>query len=251
MKAARVLVVALAAASLGVCARAEEKPGTVALVYSAKPRQGAWMQLDGAMKKHFAWHRTNQDAWGWVVWQVISGPDIGDFVAGTFGHHWKELDARATFDAADEADFMANVMPLVEKIDLGYWSFLPGLSHGSSRMEPAAMAQITHYYVEPDGYVEFTEALKGLRDATPADYPMHFYWYRLVSGGENPQFVLAIDRSSWADMEGQAVTLDKVIADAVGAHKAVALFKTIRDTTRSTRSYMLKYRPDLSYMPAK
>jgi hypothetical protein len=82
-------------------------------------------------------------------------------------------------------------------------------------------------------------------------YPMTFSWYRLVSGGEGPQFVLAVDRASWADMEPAGKSLDAALAEKLGAQKAITLLTTIRESTRYTRSYLLRYRADLSYVPAK
>jgi hypothetical protein len=252
MRSVCVFVVAVATALVAVSAPAQERPGDVALVYSLKARSNGWMQLDAAVKQHFGWHRAQKDPFAWFVWQVASGEDVGDFVVGTFGHHWKEWDARAALDEADDADFVANVLPLVEKADLGYWSFLPELSHPGTGMTPAAMAQITHYYLKPDGYTAFVDALRQMRTAMEGmSYPMTFSWYRLVSGGEGPQFVLAVDRASWADMEPAGKSLDVALAEKLGAQKAITLLTTIRESTRYTRSYLLRYRADLSYVPAK
>jgi hypothetical protein len=252
MRTARVFVVLTAATLLAGAAPAQEKPGDVALVYSVKARSNGWMQLDAATRKHFDWHRAQKDPFAWFVWQVASGEDVGDFVVGTFGHHWKEWDARAAFDTADDADFVANVMPLVDKVDVGYWSFLADISRPGTGMTPAAMAQITHYLVKPDGYAAFVDALRQMRAAMEGmSYPMTFSWYRLISGGEGPQFVLAVDRASWADMEPPGKSLDAALAEKLGSQKAVSLLTTLRETTRSTRSYLLRYRSDLSYMPAK
>jgi hypothetical protein len=252
MRTARFWVVAAVAVLLSVTLSAQDKPGDVAIVYSAKPKPGSIMQLDAAIKKHFGWHREKKDTFSWFVWQVASGENMGDFVAGTFGHHWKELDARAAFDEADDADFIANVLPSIDKVDVGYWAYLPDASHPSTSAVPAAMTQVTHYFVKPEGYMVFQDSLKEIRAAmNKANDPTYLNWYRLVSGGEGPQFVLAVDRNSWADMEPRAKSLDQTLADVLGPQKAVALLNAIRANTRYTRSYMLRYRSDLSYVPAK
>jgi hypothetical protein len=252
MRTTRFLAVVAAGILLGATLTAQEKPGDIALVYSVKPKLANLMQLDAAMKRHFEWHRANKDTFSWVVWQVASGENMGDFMVGTFGHHWKEFDARAAFDEKDDADFFANVIPLVEKADLGYWTFLADVSRPASSSAPTAMAQITHYFLKPDGYAAFMDALKELKAATEkASYPMTYEWWRLVSGGEGPQLVLAIDRNSFAEMEPPAKSLDQALAEAVGPQKAVALMSEIRGGTRFTRSYLLRYRPDLSYAAPK
>ena len=252
MIGSRFLAVVVCSAAVSAAAMAQEKAGTIALVYTTKARALNVMQHEGAIKKHFEWHKANKDAFTWFIWQVTSGENIGDFVVGTFGHQWKEFDARAKFDEADEADFIPNVLPTTEKVDLGYWEFLPAASHPSPSGQPAAMAQVTHYFVKPDGFVAFVDAIKVLKGALDKlNYPMYAYWYRLVSGGEGPQFVVAVDRNSWSEMAGPAKSLDDALAEALGPQKAVEVLTAIRKATRYSRSYMIAYRPDLSYIAPK
>ncbi len=248
----RFLAAALCSAAVCAAAAAQENPGTIALVYTTKARSLNITQHESAMKKHFQWHQANKDAFTWFVWQVVSGENIGDFLVGTFGHRWKEFDARAKFDETDNADFIANVLPTAEKVDLGYWEFLPAASRPSPAAVPTAMAQVTHYFVKPDAFVTFTDAIKELRSGLEkANYPMYVYWYRLVSGGEGPQFVVSVARDSWAEMAGPAKPLDDALAEALGPQKAVEALAAIRRATRYTRSYMIAYRPDLSYIAPK
>jgi hypothetical protein len=242
----------VAAAPAAVPAFAQEKPGDVALVYSVKPKPGAWAQLDAALAKHYAWHRAQKDGFSWFVWQVATGDDIGSYVGGTFGHHWKEWDARAAFDQADDGDFVANVLPLADAVSLGYWTYLAEASNPSTSPTPAAMTQVTHYYLVPEGYPAFIDALKQMKAAMGGKgYPMTFGWYRLISGGEGPQLVLAVDRASFAAMAPPDKPLDAMLAETLGAQKAAALLDAVRKGTRFTRSYLLRWRADLSYMPAQ
>jgi hypothetical protein len=249
MRNLRVFVVIVAAMVLGVSVLAQGAPGDIGLVYSVKPKLSGIMQLDAAMQKHFAWHRANKDVFSWFVWQVISGENLGDFVVGTFGHHWKDFDDHAAFDEKDDADFFPNVLPFVEKADLGYWTYLADASYSGKRTAPAAMAQVTHYYLKPDGFVQFMEAIREMRAAmSKAGTPIELEWWRLISGGEGPQLVLVIDHDNWADMGGTGKSADQMLVDAVGATKAVSILTAIRESTRFTRSYMMKYRPDISYI---
>jgi hypothetical protein len=252
MRRMHALVLALLAMLPCAAAMAQARPDHIALVYSVKARALNVMQLETAIKKHFAWHRDHKDNFTWYIWQVSSGENIGDLVVGTFGHDWKEFDARTKFDEADDADFIPNVLPSVEKVDLNYWAFLPDASRPSPSAQPAAMSQVTHYFVKPEGFVAFGEAVKELKAGLEkANYPMYVYWYRLVSGGEGPQFVVSIDRNSWAEMEGPPKSLEDVLAEVLGPQKAISLLSAIRESTRYTRSYMLSYRPDLSYVAPK
>lgn len=252
MRMFRVIAVVVAAAIVGVSAFAQQQPGNVATVYSVKAKAGGWGQLEEALKKHFAWHKAQNDSFAWHTWQVMSGDNVGDLVVGTFGHAWKEFDARAELEKADEADFVANVLPSVDKMNLYYFTMVPEASRPSARETPTAMAQVTHYFVKPSGVTQFADALKEIKAALDkADYPVHMRWYRLFSGGEGPRFVVAIDRNSWAELEPMAKSLEQVIADVTTPAKAVELASAVRDNTRYTYSELLVYRPDLSYVPTK
>jgi hypothetical protein len=231
---------------------AQEKPGNAGMVYSAKPKGSGWGQLEEAIKKHFAWHRSQNDAFAYHVWQVMSGDNIGDFVVGTFGHNWKDFDGRDELDHADVADFVANVLPLTEELSLHYTAMVPEASRPSSRTQPAAMSQITHYFIKPSGVVQFAGAIKEIKAALDkANYPVRSSWYRLVSGGEGPHYVLVVERSSFAEFEPMAKSLEQVIAEVTSPAKAIELASAVRDNTRHTYSELLVYRADLSYVPAK
>ena len=252
MRVFRTVAAAVAVLMVCVSALAQEKPGNAAMVYSVKPKSGNWGQLEEAMKKHFAWHRSQNDTFAYHVWQVMSGDNLGDFVVGTFGHNWKDFDGRDELDRADVADFVANVLPLTEKMSLHYTTMVPEASRPSARTQPAAMSQLTHYFVKPSGVVQFADALREIKAALDnANYPVRSSWYRLVSGGEGPHYVLVVERSSFAEFEPMAKSLEQVIAEVTSPAKAIELASAVRDNTRHTYSELLVYRADLSYLPVK
>jgi hypothetical protein len=247
-------LVAVVAVLLGLClpAWAQEKPGTVAMVYTVKAKGFDADPLAEAIRKHYDWHRQHHDTNAWFIWQVISGDNAGQFVGGSFGHHWKDFDARPDFDKADDADFFAHVLPLAERAVPAYYELLPEMSRPSGAKEPSAMTQVTHYFIKPSGIAHFSDAIKEITAAlAKADYPMHYQWYRLVSGGEGPQWVLAVARDNWSAMEPPAKSLEETLAGVVGPRKSAELLTAVRDSTRSTYSEILQYRADLSYIPSK
>jgi hypothetical protein len=233
-------------------ALAQMSPGNVADVYYAKVKASAAGDIDKVIKAHYEWHRQQKDTWSWFMWQVMSGDHMGDFWGGSFGHRWKEFDDRAKFNDADGADFVAHVLPSLESISEGYWEMMPKASRPTSSQTPSPMAQVTHYYVKTSDVVAFTDALEEITAAlNKANWPVHSTWYRLVSGGRGPQFVLATDRNSFAEMEGPAKSLEQAVSEVLNPHKAAALFDTIRGATDHTYSELLVYRPDLSYIAGK
>ena len=85
-------------------ALAQETPGTVARIGVFEPKPGAAAQFEQGRKKHFEFHRKENDTWSWFTWEVISGEHEGTYITGTFGHQWKDFDAWEKLDRADTAD---------------------------------------------------------------------------------------------------------------------------------------------------
>jgi hypothetical protein len=52
-------------------------------------------QYEAGRKKHMAWHKSQNDPWSWHKWEVLTGPNTGSYVVGTFGHNWKDMEVVA------------------------------------------------------------------------------------------------------------------------------------------------------------
>lgn len=233
--------------------RAQEKPDRVARVEFIKAKPGMEAQLEEAGKKHFGWHKKQGDTWTIYLWQVITGDNAGNYYLGTFGHAWKEFDAREAFDAADDQDAMAAVGPYLQSDTPSLWREVEDASrHDAQAKGPSKFAQLTHYFVKPAKLSAFTDALKEIKAALDgAKFPVHTEWYALASGGPGPHYVAVTNRGSWAEFAGPEKSMTKVLDEALGARKATELIDAIREATTSTYSEVLLYRPDMSYLPAK
>jgi hypothetical protein len=230
---------------------AQDKPGTIARVGVFEPKPGTAQQFEQARKKHFEFHRKNNDSWAWFTWEVISGEHTGRYVTGTFGHHWKDFDAWDKLEKADSADADATMGPYIQAEFPRYYAYLPDASHPPEGKEPTSFAQVTHFYVKLSGVQAFMAAIKEAKQGLDkVNWPVRTFWYQMVTGGEGPEFVLVVARSSWADFEPGTKTLDEALAEVYGPQKAIAVVGAVRDNTRYTYSELLRYRPDLSYIPA-
>jgi hypothetical protein len=246
-------VLAVSAAVLAASAlHAEEPAGTVARVEYFKPKPGMTAQFEAARKEHNAWHREHADRWAWVTWEIATGKRAGQYVTGTFDHRWADLDAREPFDAEDTANALSTMGPSLEGSEARIYTVIPQASHGEAESEPAPLAQVTYYHVNPAGVSEFGAAIRSLKEAADkANWPVSFTWYHLVSGATGPQFVLVYNHKSWADFGGSGESVEAAISSVVGPYEAVRLLQGVRANTLSTYSELLRYRRDLSYLPAK
>ncbi len=229
---------------------AQSPNDTISEIHVNVPKPGMAAQYEDGRKRHMQWHGSQKDPWTWYVWEVTTGDSTGVYLVGTFGHHWKDWDARADFDQKDSADAGKNVVPSVAHEEMSYWVYRADLSL-PKEATPAKMATVTHYWLDPAMANTFTEAIKKINAGiTKTKYPAKTSrWYQLANGGETPHYVIVTDRSSMADMELLDKSIDAMMADAYGADDGKATMDGLRKAIRKVTTEMIAFRPDLSYVP--
>ncbi|MBP1641797.1 MAG: hypothetical protein H6Q03_466 [Acidobacteria bacterium] len=252
MKKRTLFVAAAALLAFGLPALAQKNP-TVASITVWKTQPGAGAAFAEGRKKHMDFHRQQKDAWGWHTWEIIAGEREGQFLTGTFGHYWKDFDGREAFDALDGADSAKNLMPHVASAETSYWAYLTDSSRPpAADAAPPAFLQIAHYYVNVADTPRFEDALEEVKAALDkVEWPVHSRWYRLISGGRGPQYVLSTGRANWAAFAPPEKTLLEGLTEAVGARRATELLDAVRESTKYIETEIFAYRADLSYEPAK
>jgi hypothetical protein len=236
----------------GSPAAAQDAPGTIAQVVLTRVKPGMGKQYEEGRKRHMAWHKRQGDTWTWHTWQVTSGPDTGQYVTITFGHHWKDLDAwEAKFGQGDDADVELNLGPSTEAATVAYFDFLPDISRPPAGATPTRMSEVIHFFVKPGQSQQFRHAMGRAHEAIgKTSWPENYLWYQLWNGGEGPHFVLVLPRASWADMAEPEVSFPAMLTKAFGPYEAGQVLDAIGQASRSQRSEILRYRPDLSHVAA-
>ena len=111
--------------------------------------------------------------------------------------------------------------------------------------------QLTHYYVRPENTPRFEDALEAIAaELTKLDWPVYSSWYRLASGGDGPHYVLSIGRDGYADFAPPEKTMSVALTESMGARQATELLGDLRGSTERLYSEIVRFRPDLSYVPA-
>jgi hypothetical protein len=231
-----------------------QSSGAVVVLNVQKPKAGMGEKYEAARKKHMAWHKTQKDTWTWYTWEVVSGEGMGQYLTASFGHAWKDFDGRDKFEADDEADLRKGVIPTLEATHLSYYVRRADLSLSQpSPTGPSAYSVLTYFLLKPEGQNDFIEAVKKVNEGIKkTSYPLAgpSQWYQLVNGGEGPLFVLAAGRANWEAFAPNEKTLDAMMEEAYGKEQGAAILASARKATRSSRTETVKYRPDLSYVPA-
>ena len=228
-----------------------QQPGEIVEIHINRVKPGMAQQYEAGRKKHMAWHKSQNDAWSWHTWAVLTGPATGSYVVGSFEHNWKDLDGREKFLQADAADVQASMGPSQAGSEQSYYRYRADLSLSQQTFPPAPLTSVTHFMLEPAGINDFTDGIKKVNEGIKkTNFPQAgpSRWYQLVNGGEGPHFVLVGDRASWASFQPPTdKTLDSMMEEAYGKEQGAAILSSIRKAVRSTITEALQYRSDLSY----
>ena len=233
-----------------------QQPGSLTIINFQQPKPGMAKQYEAARKKHMGWHKAQKDAWSWYTWEVLSGDNTGAYVTGAFGHAWKDLDDRATFDTADNADIAASVGPTLAHSSVIYYVERADMavSPSSPPSSPTPFLSLTLFLLKPDSTNDFIDSVKKLSEGIQkTNYPQTgaSHWFQLANGGEGPLFALVTDRANWAAFQSNPKTLDAMMEEAYGKEPGAAILATLRKSVRTVHSSVEKYRPELSYIAPK
>ena len=225
---------------------------TIVQVIAGGARPGSEAQYMEGRKRHIEFHRSQNDAWSYHAYQVISGEQTGSFVTVTSPHKWSDQDARDQFNRDDQADVMKNILPYAGHTEVSYWRVRSDMSRaGAPKADdpPAPYYAVSHFILHADalpGFIDNVKRASAAADKVNAPGPSGL-WYQLANGGEGPHFVLVTPRKTWAEFN--APPIDDVLKQALGAEGAT-LISNIRKAFARTWTETIQHRDDLSYHPA-
>ena len=229
--------------------RARRPRGLAARIVVIRPKEGRQQQFEEGYRRHLDWHRANKDPWVWYGWQVVGGERLGYFIDGTFGRHWEDFDA-AVSPAADAADNAANVAPYGDFLSVAHYALLPdlGRDHFLEEGRPSPFVELRTYRVRPGREAEFEEALRGLRATASA---RRYACYKLVNGGEHATYLLFLPHDRLSGLGNSTIPLAVPGGGRAQPRAAKRWQDLLGSAVEAGRSELLRYRPDLSYFPAR
>jgi hypothetical protein len=222
-------------------------------IHTNKVKPGMTAQYEQGRAKHMAWHKSQNDAWEWLTWEITTGENTGNYLVGSCGHQWKDFDARDKFNVADSANANATMGNMLAGETMSYYVLRQDMTaQMAESATPPAYLSVTHFYVKPEGVADFTEGVKKVNAGiAKTNYPGNrSAWYSLANGGNGPEFVLVQERQNLAEMAAPGKSLDQMMQDAYGAEGAT-IMAALRKAYWHSTSELLHFRADLSYMPAK
>ena len=232
-----------------------EGGGNVAEIHIQTPKPGMGPKYQAGRKKHMGWHKRQKDDWSWTTYEIVTGDRTGSFLTGTFGHDWKDFDAREKMNVADGADAEKTMGAAVASESMSYWTVRADLDLAPPVAgPPAKYLVVQHFFVKPEAVGEFVAGVKKIRDAIKkTNWPQKgaSRWFQLGNGGAGPHYVLASDRADYASMAPPEKPMDAMLEEAYGKEEGAAVMAATRKTFVSLSSELLQHRPDLSYAAPK
>jgi len=233
---------------------AQEKPGNIAAIELQKPKNGMVPQYEAGRKQKAAWHKQQNDPQPLFVWEILTGEYTGTYAVGRLGQHWADFDKPAIPDETDLAEFQKVVGNYVDSINTFYYEYLPKVSNPGDAKMPHKFHESIHFYVRYGKGSDFRSAIERIHEASEkTKWPVNYYWYELVSGGQTGVYLLVLPRDSWADFEEKpdVKPFRDMIKEAFGQAEADSIVDRVDASVQKETSDIVQFRPDLSYLPGK
>jgi hypothetical protein len=233
---------------------AQEKPGTVAALDFQKPKNGMVSQYESGRKQKAAWHKQQNDPLPLFVWETLSGENTGTYIVGRLGQHWADFDKPTIPDETDLAEFQKVVGAYVDSVITRYYEFMPKVSNPTNDKMPSKFAEIITFHVRYGKESDFRSAIGRIYDAgIKTKWPVNYEWYELASGGSTGVFVLVLPRNNWADFEDKpdVKPFRDMLKEAFGQAEADSVVDRIDGSVQKETSEIIRFHPELSYLPGK
>ena len=225
-----------------------ETPSVARIVFfQGKP--GINLQIEEAIKKQMDWRREQKDDWRWLTWEYVSD-EVGRYAVATFGHAWQDYDQPKISPWVEEVSQGALASLSVTPVVIQYFDHLDEVSALGTEKETPNMAEIAVFQVQYGKTAQFYEALRQFHRALQkARSPQRYEWFELLSGGEEPQFMVFLPRRNWAAFDTKRDFLFEALKKSVGAKRSNELFAKFTAVVKNCRRYAVRVRTDLSNLP--
>lgn len=235
------------------CAAAQGTPGNLLTAEFQTPKPGMTQQYEQGRKQKADWHKQQKDPSALLVFETISGERTGTYVVVRGGLHWADLDHPSVPEAADTEEYNKAIGPYVASIQDSYYELLPKFGRDNSPLPPQFQELLT-IRVKPGRTADFTSAVARISAAErKANSPTVVEIYELVNGGFSGTYVVSLARPHWADFGANPneKPMEQVLADEYGPDGAASTMAALNNSIESEYSEIIKFRQDLSYIPAK
>ena len=243
----RLILAILCLTAFGTIVSAETRSVARIAFLHAKP--GANAKMEDAIRKQMESRREQKDDWRWLTWEYVSG-EGGRYAVATFGHAWQDYDQPKGSPRGEEGFQEALAGLSASPAVIQYFDHLEEISALGTAKEAPRMAEIAVFQVQFGKTAQFYEAVRQFHHVLQqARSPERYEWFELLSGGEEPQFLLILPRRDFAAFDEKRDLLFEALEKSMGTEKSDELFARFTAVVKSCRRYAVRLRPDLSNVP--
>lgn len=191
-------------------------------------------QFDGHMK--FNW------------WKIVTGPDTGKYLAYSGDHNWADFDTKHDWEDQSDEVIANNVMPHVESMERTMHVDMDNMSHWPEDWTGYTHLQAEAWYIKNGHRGAFNKGLERIVNALKeGDFPGHWGFTYVASGGHGNQVDLLVPSKGWAGMSDKNPSFYEIMVKDLGSEEAFESFMVEwGETFKTGHSEMIEYLPEAS-----
>ena len=220
----------------------------LAQVWTLKPTPGSGAGFEAALRQHMEWRKANGETWNWTMFQIVTGPNQGDYVALSGGHMWADFDEYdAGFGPKGGLNYGATVSPLTASATMTVSATDTTKTRLPEDVDEYNLRNVVTWTLVPGRGRAFREAVDKYHAAiTEADAPIYYVFINPIAGSTGPSITGVFLEKNWADFAPIDPTLAEIMTEKYGEEEFEAIQEQINSSVVSTETQILRRRRDLS-----
>ena len=220
----------------------------LAQVWTLKPAMGSVAAFESAFRDHVEWRKANGETWNWTTYQVVTGPDQGDYVIRSGDHTWADFDDYdAGFGPEGGFAYGATVMPLTASASMVITNSDTTKMRLPDDLDEYNMLNVVTWMLKPGHEVAFNEAIdKYVTAITEADAPIYYVFINPVAGSIGPSITAVIFEKNWAGFEEGDPSMNELMTEKYGEDGFAEIVEQLTSSIVSEETQIVRRRPDLS-----
>jgi len=219
----------------------------VAQVWTLVPATGSEAAFEAAFKDHIAWRKANGETWNWDTYQIVTGPNQGQWVVRSGGHEWSDFDDYdAGFGPEGGFTYQATVGQLTASASMTISVGDTTRSRLPDDPDEYNLFNVITWNLKPGSELAFNEAVSKYTEAiAEADLPLYYAIVNPRAGSVGPSVVGVFFEKNWAGF-GSDDGVDEVMIEKYGQEGFAEVVEQLSSSIVSNESQIIRIRRDLS-----
>ena len=220
----------------------------IAQTWTLVPAPGSSAAFESALKDHMDWRRANGETFSWTMYQVVTGPNQGQYVARSGSHEWADFDDYdAGFGPEGGFNYQATLGPLTASASMTISATDTTKVRLPEDIDEYNLLNVITWTLKPGGGQAFREAVDKYHAAiTEADAPLYYVFVNPIAGTTGPSITGVFLQKNWAGFAPTDPTMGEIMTEKYGEDGLAEIQEQINSAVVSSESQIVRRRPDLS-----